>query len=358
MHFGADLCLGIIERRLNFEGGRRGPGGILFCGGPEIAGEIERLSRIEAWAAQEPWQADSDVAVFYSSSRSPRYADALTPGPQFNCAYGMLHQVASTLGAPCSVYQIEDVVDPRVAERHRLLVFLNAEVLTDEQCAAIERLKAGGRTLVFMWAPGYVDEQRGFLPERVSAVTGIDLRIDHEPMRAQIEIEPGSALDAACAEPDFAELLPYANRALFRNEFGPRFVATDPDAQVLGRYAHNGEPGLARKRGEGFTSVFCGSCFMPREVLAWIARVAGAHLYCEDARVQVSACRSWLVARNLTGEPLACALSLKRRGRVVDACTGATLATDATSCTADLGAWETRIFYLGERDCPGFALAE
>jgi len=270
----------------------------------------------------------------------------------------MLHRVASTLGAPCSVCQIEDMVDPRVAERHRLFVFLNAEVLTDEQCAAIERLKAGGRTLVFMWAPGYVDEQRGPLPERVSAVTGIDLRIDHEPVRARIEIEPGGALAAACAGPDFAELLPYANREHFRNEFEPRFVATDPDAEVLGRYAHGGGPGLVRKRGDGFTTVFCGSCFMPREVLAWIAREAGAHLYCEDARVQVSACRSWLVARNLTGEPLVCGLALKRQGRVVDAFTGERLADGARSFTADLEAWETRIFYLGERDCPGFALRE
>jgi len=357
MYFGADLCMGMVERRLNFEGGRRGPGAILWCGSPELAGEIERLSRIEQWAVQEPWRSDKDIAVFYSSDRSSRYVDALTPGPQFNLTYGMLHHVVSTLGAPCDIYQIEDVVDPRVRERHRLFVFLNAEVLSDEQCAAIERLKSDGRTLLFLWAPGYVDEQRGLLPERVSAVTGIDLAIDREDVRARIEIEPGSDLAAACTEQAFEELLPYANRQHFRNEFGPHFYATDPAAEVLGRYAHNGQPGLVMKRDADFTSVFCGSCFMPREVLQWIAREAGAHIYVNDSRVQVSACRSWLVARNLTGEPMACEVGLKRPGQVVDAFTGERLRDEAAAFTCELDRWETRLFYLGERDCPGFPLA-
>lgn len=358
MYFGADLCLGMVERRLNFEGGRRGPGAILWCGNPELAAEIERLSRIEQWAAQEPWHPDSDIAVFYSSDRSPRYTDALTPGPQFNFSFGMLHRVASTLGAPCSIYQIEDVTDPRVADRHRLFVFLNAEVLTDEQCAAIERLKSGGRTLVFMWAPGYVDEQRGLLPERVTAVTGIDLEIDHTPIHARIELEPGTDLARHCPEPAFEDLLPYANRRYFRNEFGPHFFAGDERVQVLGRYAHNGRPGLVMKREADFTSVFCGSCFMPREVLAWIARQAGVHIYCDDPRVQISACRTWLVARNMTGEPISCELSLKRPSRVVDAFTGDALPVQGTVFTCDLEAWETRIFYLGDRDCPGFLLRD
>ncbi|MGD9495085.1 MAG: hypothetical protein AB7Y46_02120 [Armatimonadota bacterium] len=172
---------------------------------------------------------------------------------------------------------------------------------------------------------------------------GIDRKAPRPIVRVRL-------VQADCAEPDFAELLPCANRAHFRNEFGPRLVAADPDAQVLGRYAHNSQPGLVRKRGEGFTSVFRESCFMPREVLAWIAREAGAPPYCEDPRVQVSACRSWLVARNLTGETLSCALSLKRPGPVVDAFTGEALASAVTSFTAGLEAWETPRVWLRQVD--------
>jgi len=96
---------------------------------------------------------------------------------------------------------------------------------------------------------------------------------------------------------------------------------------------------------------------MSREVLQWIDRDAGAHLYLDDPRVQVSACRSWLVLRNLTGESVACEVGLKRPSQGVDAFTGERLRDEAAAFTCELDAWETRLFYLGERDCPGFRLA-
>ena len=60
---------------------------------------------------------------------------------------------------------------------------------------------------------------------------------------------------------------------------GPRFVVTSPDCEVLGRWVDNGEPAFARKKMDGWTSVYVGAAPVPVEILRALASAAGVRLW-------------------------------------------------------------------------------
>jgi hypothetical protein len=61
--------------------------------------------------------------------------------------------------------------------------------------------------------------------------------------------------------------------------YGPRFVVTSRDCEVLGRWADNGEPAFARKRVDGWTSVYVGAAPVPVEILRALSFAADVRLW-------------------------------------------------------------------------------
>lgn len=78
---------------------------------------------------------------------------------------------AVKLCAPFDAVLLQDL--PRLdCSRYKILFFVNAYALTQEEYGWIEALKGGGRTLVFGYAPGlFLDEERDI--RRVERLTGI-----------------------------------------------------------------------------------------------------------------------------------------------------------------------------------------
>ncbi|MFW6438382.1 MAG: beta-galactosidase, partial [Armatimonadota bacterium] len=82
--------------------------------------------------------------------------------------------VFDRVGAPWSVYLLDDVVAGRVPKM-RAYFFLNCFEMTDEERAYIDQeLKSDGRTLTWFYAPGYIDEDLDVA--RISELTGMDFR--------------------------------------------------------------------------------------------------------------------------------------------------------------------------------------
>ena len=350
LHLGAGLCTGVVERRLAFDSIRTGGSPVLWTGCPELTKELRRCALIKRFANGEPWHSDKEIAVFICT-RSAYYMDLLTPGPTFNQLYHVLGNELNFIGAPHDVYFIDDLAHLRVAAQYKLCVFLTAEALSDEQVWLIdERLKANGRTLLWFWVPGYVDEKRGLSAERVNSIVGMDLAIDRADVAVEIVVDRSSPLCRGFGEPSFRVRRAYANRQWFRSKYNPHFHVTDPGAEAAGRYAHNGKVGLAVQRHANWTSVFCGASYLPRQVIRNVAKQAGVHLYTDRDGVYLTASRNWLVLHNVSADDITVPVRLRGLGKIIDVFSRNVIADGADRFDSAMGPYETRLFYLGGRD--------
>ena len=344
MNFGANLCLGMVERRLTFNYGRSGQNSEMWLGSPALKRELRSFAALEKFALGAPWKTDKEIAVFVSY-RSSNYMDALTPMPWFNQVFQLLQKELHFIGAPFDVYHLEDIGDPFVQKQYKLYIFLNAEVMTDEQVSIIEKqYQKDGKTLLWFWAPGYLDETKGFQPERVSRLTGMRLRIDKEPIDGKVIIDGKLASEFGATE--FQPQRAYANRKWFESRYGPHFYVDDPTAGIAGRYAHNDKPAFAVQGLAEWTSIFCGVPYLPRRIIQTIAWRAGIHIYFDSTSIAMTACRDWVMVYNPASQWRKIELRLPRPSRVYDVFKKKI----ATDVVLSMRPFQTKLLYIGERD--------
>jgi hypothetical protein len=120
-------------------------------------------------------------------------------------------------------------------------------------------------TVLWIYAPGYVGEAR-FEPDRMARLTGFAFREVPEAGPLMIET-PGDIVPGVRA-------FGVAKRESLRFA-----VSADPAVEVLGRWAGRDEVAFARRRHDGFTSVYCGAAPVPAEVLRRLAADAGVRLW-------------------------------------------------------------------------------
>lgn len=171
------------------------------------------------------------------------------------------------MGAPHDMYLLPDIADPRLPD-YKLYIFLNA-FRVDERLREAIREKAGrdGATAVWVYAPGYVQEE-GFDAEGIAEITGIRVRAVEG--RAPAELTPT----------DSGHVITQAAPATReeRWELSPIFEVDDAEATVLATTA--GRPSLAVREFGDRSSVYS---LLPlkREVLQGLCRHAGVHVYSE-----------------------------------------------------------------------------
>ncbi len=232
------------------------------------------------------------------------------------------------LGAPVGFYALGDL--DRLAPR-KMYVFLNAFAPNDAERRAIERLKAQGRVLVWVYAPGVYREGR-LDPAAMEELTGLHIAMDPRP--ARLEVKTGSGTYGASFD------------------VAPVFFADDPRATVLGRLA-NGRAGLVRRDCGAWTTVYSAAPKLPATLLRELARQAGVHCYLREPRAHdvVYANRS-LVALCVS-EPGPRTVVLPRACDVFDLFEGAKpIATATREFTVTLARNQTKLFRLSESKAP------
>ena len=220
------------------------------------------------------------------------------------------------------------VLDPH---RYRLVVMLNAFRVDRATSASIaKKLKRGGRTIVWVYAPGYFDE-RGGEAGNMAKLTGINVIADG--------VADGH--ESATVLPPYADL-----RATLSLPRGDRFRVDDPQAEpIAARPQAPGTVVVARRRFAGWTSVYTAAAPLPAALLKRLAAEAGVHIYDDDPTHLVFANRHWLtVAASADGGRVA--VRLPRRCAVVEAATGERIAEAARHFTAQLQPNEVRLFAL------------
>jgi len=245
-----------------------------------------------------------------------------------------------SIGAPVELHELRTFLQCADIDRYRFVVFLNLFRVDDETMKAVGRLKGGGRTLFFQYAPGYLTGapgERQFSDQRASDLVGMSLREVEEPMPMTVWIDPDS-------QNFLAELgdIRYGFHN-YRNAVSPVLYAIDTEAEHLGRL-HNELGGLAVKAHGQWRSVFSAAPEIPAAVVRKLLHRAGVHVYVDSEDV-VYANQSYLGVS-------ACSRGVKRirlpaSRSVTDALTGERIATDANhSWSVDMRRHEVRIFLM------------
>jgi hypothetical protein len=236
---------------------------------------------------------------------------------------------------PCDELLLEDVVKPEVQAAYKCCIFLNAFYLTDAQTQAIEKLKRGGRTLVWLYAPGYVRDT-GLSAKSVEAVTGLGVGVDPAPQTLAYRLPDRThPITAGLEDKEY-----YGDR----RPVAPRFCVTTPDATVLGVYA-DGKAAVALKDFGTHRSFYSAVPALPFPLLKNLLRYAGCHVYVND-EIYMDATKDFLLLTNSFDGPRTVAVSLPRPRDVSDLLTGRQVATGVTRFEAPMAPGETVLYRL------------
>jgi hypothetical protein len=238
---------------------------------PELMAAIARQNAIAERAVTWDRESVAEVAVVLDEASTPFIHTRQNVGQ----ALVTLQQVElGHMGAPFDTILLSDL---ERARPYKLYIFPNAWNVTDDRRAVIDRVvKTGGRTALWLYAPGYAGAD-GWL-ERMRDLTGLAFRT-RPSTGAPVTVETVAGGDVGLS----------AGVGWSLGELNPVVSVGDPQAVVLGRIRETGEPGLAMRRFADWTSIHAAAGPLPAAALRALARQAGVHIYCEqDASLYVN----------------------------------------------------------------------
>ncbi len=275
------------------------------------AGYREGLGNVADW--------HPDVAVFADEESSHWVAEGMRQ--VIFSSLNTQRAALNTSGVPYDRYITDDLTHPDMGD-YKVYVFLNAYRLTDEEVAAINSLKRDGKTLVFMYAPGFISGSRLSI-ERASDLVGMQLAWSPEATTLQCEAAP---LDHPLGE----GLLPIQGGS----SRAARFWVDDPAAMVVGRYTDEGQVGIAARDFGAWRSVYVAiPGGLSPELLNNIARWSGAYVASTPGDAIYTNGRLLSIHGIMGGQK---EIALPHRATVTDELTGEVLANDATSLEVDV----------------------
>lgn len=235
---------------------------------------LSGVSSNDRWDSREFWQSTLLLRRIAAGIRQePRFLpeaafiiDENSVGLLRSKTHPQLHHVLylwrsewARLGAPVGYYLQRDLDE--LPSSVKVLVMANAYRIPPPERRSLRSHLGRGGTIVWVFAPGiYVD---GHVDSKgVAAVTGINVepRFDNVPMRIICD-RTGESLD------------------LGTHGWSPRFVVTDAQAEALCTYEATGEVSAAATSFQGGVSVYTATPRLPVELLRWICRNSGVHLY-------------------------------------------------------------------------------
>lgn len=286
---------------------------------PEILAAVGRMRR----AAEESLRHDrahlSEVAVV-SNPESEFYLGYRRTEAN-NVSYAAYVDQMATLyrsGAPFDWYVAEDL-QTVVDRNYKLVVFLDCQYMTDAQAALVERLKADGRTLVFVHATGYVSDA-GLSRARMERIC--DTRMRADVVRGLV------ATNGVCA-------------GLYQKGL---FVPAEGEVLACGFGGMSSTPVVVRRKSGDHNSVFAAIPCLAPSMLRNLYREAGVHVY-TDQDVVLSANRSWLMIHTDHADDYRIRLG-RRATRVTDVTCGVVVGRDVEDFAYPMKKHATAVFLL------------
>jgi hypothetical protein len=225
----------------------------------------------EHWKAEEPWQ-----------------GFGITVCDHFNHWFiNSQQRTFSRMSAPHdSLYSFD--LTRADARRYRLLFMVNLYTMDRKEVDRILAiLKGSGATVVWYYAPGFITPEKLDLSQ-MERLTGFTFEMLPEPGPMQIRVEGAGEGSAAI----FGTKKPQK----------PRFAVRDAKVEVLGRWIDNNHPAFARRRKDGWTSVYVGAAPLTVDVLRKLIKDAGLPLWSDQADIVYASADAATVIATKEGE--------------------------------------------------------
>lgn len=188
----------------------------------------------------------------------------------YNVHHPALHQIRTQLhqtGAPVGFYMTRDI--EHLPDSVKLVILPNLFKANDALISRLDSLKAQQRTLLFLYAPGYVS-QGGLSLENMTDLTGFSFA--RHGLSASTRISLGEGMNALAG--GLAGSLSGTTSSL-----SPRFSVSDAQpGEILGTYQVNGQPAFVWRTHDEWNGVFHGSPYLSSELLRAIALRAGVSI--------------------------------------------------------------------------------
>ncbi len=236
---------------------------------PVLMGEIARHRQIAEESLNWDRRSVSEIGVLVDEETVP-YLAMEREFPDW-LIVKQLPQLGR-LGAPFSLYLMDDLAQ-LTGDEHKLWILLNSFAPTEEHRRLIqEKLQRAGRTLLWLYAPGFIWQDR--LSENwaernpaegdpMEALTGI--RIRYAMREAPLKVRLGDGTRYGVDAP-----------------VGPVFWVEDEHAAVWGTLEGVEQPGLVVKEMPEWRSVYSAAPCLPAKLLRRLAAEAGVHIYTDQ----------------------------------------------------------------------------
>lgn len=280
-------------------------GGTGWFGRPDMASDSNTLwaNLTNAFTAVNkiqrgaPNRFDAQVAVFMDDL-SFNYVAGLTPASDNTYGFSVdlstvLEDNLSHLGTPVKHYLLSDLLNSNLdLSAIKLAILPNAFNVPPSLRQAIDtKLRTPGRTILFIYASGYLSQDVPASVSNISSFTGINVGVGSgTPVLSENFTVNGQTVSAGPGYP-----------------LTPWFLVNDSGAAVDGRYnAVAGSPvSLARKtiaiNGGSYTSIFAAAPALPLSVLRNISERAGVFHFAAAGDIVESAGNMLMVHAATTG---------------------------------------------------------
>jgi hypothetical protein len=241
-------------------------------------------------------------------------------------------------GGSVGFYLQSDITRPNFPDA-KLYLFLNAlRITTEERQTIREKLQRPGKTLAWVFAPGFFDEN-GPSSEEVNEVVGMALR--PQPWNSR-----GGSVATEIKHP-ITERIRGTKKIGQEEILNPLYAVSDPQAIVVAEYVATGATSLAtREHKGGWKSVFFGDPYLTTELLRGLYAYAGVALYDgQDDIVYAGGDGALTIHGLFTGQRT---LTLPRKASVYDVFDNKIIATNTRSFRAFVRARTTRLFLWGD----------
>ena len=260
---------------------------------PEIFAFFRKLEPIRALATHNT--SVSEVAIV--GDLESIYYHKISTRP-LDVVFDSNAQELTHTATPFDVLLFEDLTNPNVRD-YKVYVFPDLFFLTPGKAAVIEKLRAAGKSLVWLYAPGYLNGQ-GHSVENIQALTGFAVQEDSTPYMATAFLTNGEKM-TPCSSVAFA----------------PSFSIVSSEAQPLAnRNADGGGVTFAmRETANGAKEFYSTTGFLSRNAWKQLFRECGLHCYEESGTAVVWASHSFI---SINGKPGKYILALPESRRVTE----------------------------------------
>ncbi|MBI4024805.1 MAG: discoidin domain-containing protein [Verrucomicrobia bacterium] len=279
---------------------------------------------------------DAEVAVFLSGPAAWYMDNGLENNAHAatNCLTQLINSLMKS-GVPYHELTLEDIVKPEVQSGYKCCIFLNSFFMTAPQVRAVEKLKRDGKTLVWLYAPGYVRES-GLSAKNIEEVTGFRVGMDRTQWKLAYRL-----VDRKHPVTVGLEDKEYLGDP---RTVAPRFYVTAPGATVLGAYSDGKAAVVSRDFGT-HKSIYSCVPHLPAPMLRNLLRYAGCHIYVAD-EIYMDATRNFLLLANSFDRKRKLTVNLPAKRDVFDLFSGKLAAKDADRFDAEIAPGETLLYRL------------